>query len=262
MGLLKKIGKAVKGVVKGVGKVFKPIVKTVGKILSSKIGKLIMIAAAVYTGGMALSAGWGAFTTSAASGTSSFFGSVVQGAKAFGTALTGGGTAAKAATTAASAPGALAPLAAGASQGAALNTTAAITAGTAAPAIAAAAPLAAPVGAIGKLVDVGKKIGGGVLDYAKSKSGGTIIAQALQGAAQGKALEQQQKNFEMLSGPMNADAYNEINAKASTPETPEGFLARGRKVDQALTRPRYAEVSGNPDDVYGSYVTGAVPAGG
>jgi hypothetical protein len=78
MGLFSGIKKAFKKVFKGIKKVFKKVGKFVGKILNSDFGKILMIAAAVFTGGAALMAGIG--NASAASG---FIGKFVAGAKGF-----------------------------------------------------------------------------------------------------------------------------------------------------------------------------------
>lgn len=82
MGLFKSIGKAFKKVVKGVGKVFKKIGKGIGKILNSKWGKILMVAAAVFTGGMALVGAWQGMA-----GATGFFGKFAAGAKGFLTGL-------------------------------------------------------------------------------------------------------------------------------------------------------------------------------
>jgi len=54
MGLLKKISKGIKNVFKGVKKVFKKALKFVGKIAASKWGKILMTAASIYMGGIAI----------------------------------------------------------------------------------------------------------------------------------------------------------------------------------------------------------------
>ena len=92
MGLLSSIGKVVKKVWKGVKKVFGKVMGVVGKITGSKWGKVLMLALAVYTGGMALSAGWTAF---GAQGTSaSFMTKFVAGSEAFMGSITGASAAA------------------------------------------------------------------------------------------------------------------------------------------------------------------------
>ena len=277
MGLLKKIGKVVKGVgkvvkgvVKGVGKVFKKVIGAVGKVLGSKLGKLVMFAIAIYTGGMALAAGFNSFMTSTAP---SFLGKFVAGAKGFVGALTGKGVAEKGVEGAVVAGG---EGAAGSQMGGMLG------AGSSAPAVETVSTAAEAAGKVanvantaanatdavdkvstlGKVVDAGRKVGGGLLDFAKSEGGSTIISQALQGRAAAEELEQKQKNFEMLSGPMNADEYNKLLEQSQNMTTPEGFLQRARNVDRGLTRQRYPEASGDPEQVYGDYVTGAAPAGG
>lgn len=63
MGIFKKLKKAVKGVFKGIGNVFKKILKPFQKILSSKWGKVLMIAASIFTLGTAMMAGYTAWTS-------------------------------------------------------------------------------------------------------------------------------------------------------------------------------------------------------
>lgn len=79
MGLFSGIKKGFKKVFKGVKKAFKKVGKFAGKVMSSKWFKGLMIAAAVFTGGMALMAGFG--NAMATSGT--FMTKFVAGAKGF-----------------------------------------------------------------------------------------------------------------------------------------------------------------------------------
>lgn len=79
MGLFSSIKKIVKKVIKGVKKVFSPILKPLGKLFGSKWGKIILIAAAVFTAGMALYAGW----TAAAATQGSMMSKFLTGSKAF-----------------------------------------------------------------------------------------------------------------------------------------------------------------------------------
>lgn len=51
MGFFKKLFKGVKKIFKGIGKAFKGIVKGVKKVFKSKLGKFLLLAAAVYFGG-------------------------------------------------------------------------------------------------------------------------------------------------------------------------------------------------------------------
>ena len=94
-GVFKAIGKAVKSVFKGIGKVFKAVAKGVKKLFSSKFGKILLIAAAVFFGGAAVGL-WAnpfaatAATTAAGTGASSAA-TMVTGAEA--AAATGGGLA-------------------------------------------------------------------------------------------------------------------------------------------------------------------------
>lgn len=79
MGLFSGIGHFFKGILNGVKSVF----KFVGKVLSSKVGRIVMLAAGVFTAGVALAAGVGAFAASSGG----FLSSVTQGGSAFVSAL-------------------------------------------------------------------------------------------------------------------------------------------------------------------------------
>lgn len=127
MGLFSSIKKAFKKVFKGIKKVFKKVGKFIGKIAGSKWGKILLTAAAIFTGGMALMAGWGAFTGT----TGTFMTKFVAGAKGFMAGLANPIKAAKGAVGAAQSGTSLAQ---GAAQGAG-----------ALPGAAAATPLQSPV---------------------------------------------------------------------------------------------------------------------
>lgn len=86
MGLLKSIKKGFKNVFKGIKKKFMKGMAFVGKIMGSKWGKILMLAATIFTGGMALAGGIAAFGTSAAAG-GSFMANFVAGAQGFMTAM-------------------------------------------------------------------------------------------------------------------------------------------------------------------------------
>lgn len=79
MGLFSGIGHLFKGILHGVKSAF----KWVGKVLNSKLGHIVMLAAGVFTAGVALAAGIGAFAASSGG----FLSSVVSGGQAFVTAL-------------------------------------------------------------------------------------------------------------------------------------------------------------------------------
>lgn len=152
MGFFSKIWKGIKSagksIVKGVKKVFKATKKIWDKFRKSTIGKVIMVAAAVYFGGVALGA-WGGSGTAAAATATSTLGAAAPTAGAFSSAALGiegvaGSTAAMMAPQgllAAAAPTAGLAAPAGASLLAAAPTAAATT--TATSGIAAAMPTAA-----------------------------------------------------------------------------------------------------------------------
>ena len=86
MGLFSSIKKAFKKVFSGIKKVFKKVVGAVGKIAGSKWGKILLTAAAIFSGGMALIGGVQGWSAAAAEG-AGFFGKFVSGAKGFMSAL-------------------------------------------------------------------------------------------------------------------------------------------------------------------------------
>jgi hypothetical protein len=267
MGLLGKIFKGVKSIVKGVVKVFKKAVSFVGKISGSKWGKILMLVAAVYTGGMALSAGMstfgstaGGFMTKFVAGAKEFMGvlahPIAAAQKSLGGAAAGAGAAGEAASIApvTAAAGVPAEGLAGAVGGAAE---------AAAPAVAAAAPgVGGGAGLLGQAGGVASKVGGGLLNFAKSTGGGMVLAKGLEGYAQGKAAEAQLKEQRRMTGPMAAGAISDINAHLNDMQTPQGFLDRARSLNQSLTRPQYPQTPGAPEQVYGDYVTQPQAAGG
>lgn len=93
MGLFSGIKKFAKKIVNGIKKVFAPILTPIAKFLNSKIGKIILIAAAVFTVGIALYAGWAAAAATQGTMMTKF----LTGAKAFVSAVMNPIQAAKAA---------------------------------------------------------------------------------------------------------------------------------------------------------------------
>ena len=87
MGLFSSIKKGFKKIFKGIKKVFKKVLAGVGKILNSKWGKILMIGAAIFTGGMAIAGGIQGWAAAAAQPGATFMGNFVAGAKGFFTAL-------------------------------------------------------------------------------------------------------------------------------------------------------------------------------
>jgi hypothetical protein len=91
MGFLSSIVKGVKNIFKGVAKVVKKVVKGVKKFASSKLGKGLMLAAAVYFGGAALGAWGGGGTAGTTLGTATeLASSTIPTAAEIGTAATSG----------------------------------------------------------------------------------------------------------------------------------------------------------------------------
>ena len=259
MGLFSGIKKAVKKVFKGVKKVFKKIGKFVGKILNSKWGKALMVAAAVFTGGMALAAGW-----QAAAGATGFAGKFMAGAKAFMGALVNPIDTAK-------------EMFGGAAQG--MTTGQQIAAGTEAAGTGAAE---AALGATGEVaadvaVNAGdlvlgegtaladtaakktaevalktggeeaakktlmQKAGGAALDLAKTAGGGQIISGAIEGYAGGAAAEEQLKaelkekrHYDKAWGP--GAGLDSLKAAVAKPiDVPQGYLRRAMDAGEHVT---------------------------
>jgi hypothetical protein len=108
-GVVKAIGKAIKGVFNGIKKVFKAVVSGVKKLFSSTFGKVLLVAAAVFFGGAALGFWASPFSATAATagagvGSQTAAG-MVAGAEATGGALAGGEIASGMAAGAADAAG-------------------------------------------------------------------------------------------------------------------------------------------------------------
>ena len=228
MGLFSSIKKGIKSVFRGVKKVF----SKVGKALDSKWGKALMVGMAIFTGGMALAAGFQGFT--ATSGT--FLTKFVAGAKAFVGALanpikqaksmmSGAGAGAQAAGAGAQTAGAAGEVLAsgGASVATDAMTMATGTGAQSAGAQAAGAASAAPGSvAAAAASNPGISIGGGgvttaadaaaakavssagqggwlsqaaagAMDFAKSAGGGMIIKGYAEGAYQEELMKEAQK---------------------------------------------------------------------
>lgn len=283
MGLFSKIKKAVKGVFKGIKKVFKKVMTKIGKVLSSKWGKALMLALAVFTAGTALVAGAGAFSSTAGT----FMTKFVAGAKEFIGALANpfgkakeliggaGKAAAGAANTAASSAAAgAAEGAAGAAgaatapmdvlAGGAVEATQAATAatGAVAPAAAQAATQAATTAANVAKPGLLSRAATGAMNFLKSPGGGTLVGNVAQGMAAGaqqeellKKQEEQMRYYdEQWRDPTKV---GQLNAAVRDVQTPGGYLERARRVSNFMNGRPYGSAPsapGNPDDVYGTYV--------
>lgn len=258
MGLFKKLKKAAKGVFKGVKKVFKKVGKFVGKIAGSKWGKALMLSAAVFTGGVALTAGFTAMGSQAAGAT--FMTKFAAGAKAFGSALMN-----PIAATQQMATGA-----AGGTAGAFGGVTGAAAPGTmtaAAPAganVAAQAVGAAPSATGGMLSKAGSLVGNilktpGVID-----AGGKIISGMVSGAAEGKLQEAKLKEEERIrryydkawQDPSGLSQVQAASGQAPSVQ-PGGLLASSQNLAVPPGRGGGRQYeAGDPNQVYGGYVRG------
>lgn len=262
MGLFKSIKKAVKKVVKGVKKVFKKATKFVGKIAGSKWGKALLIASAVFTGGMALAAGFQGFTGTAGT----FMTKFVAGAKEFAGALAnpiskakemmgGAATTGQAAQAAQVAEGATqagemvgaagtaaqtgADAAGMVAQGAqAAQQVGQATAGVAAP----AAQAAQGGGGIGGMLS---KAAGAAWDFAKSPAGGTVISGVVKGYAEGKQQEELLKEQERVrryydNQWRDPNQLAQLHAAAGQDvSVPGGYLDRAQRVNKFLNERQY-----------------------
>lgn len=246
--VVKKVGRAVSKVVKGVVKVVSGVVKGVGslvkKIASSKIGKVLLTAAAVYFGGAALAGGFGSSAaggsflsgmgtgiSNAASSLSSAWSSALSGNfSGAASNLSAGfqGTTMAAQNAAAALPGA---------------TTVAGTppiAGPAATTVPAAPSNLAPV--VDKMVTSGSQPGiigrawNGLGEYGKAAAvmtTGNIVA----GMGQQKALEEQQQREDQMAQEAR-DRYNSNVGASLWGSTPSG----GEYVAPGQNAPRYDPV--------------------
>lgn len=304
MGFLGSIGHAVTGILKGIGHVFTTgiigkVLGGIGKALNSKWGKAILIAAAVFTAGVALVAGFSAFAASSGG----FVDAFMAGGHAFvaalahpilategmfgagagagtGAAAAGEGAAAAGATDTAAAAGANAAATEGAMVGAggataetadlgaaaAGNVANASTIGTGIGAGAVAPTAAAAPAATSTLGGLGK----GVLDFAKSTGGGLLLGNAIQGYGAGAAQEELlKKQAEALQLPNQqwapgAPGVANLNNAAGQPiNAPSGYLTRAKLVSDFLAgrSPNIAPTIGGPTSTPGQVANLAVAPG-
>ena len=240
MGLFKAFKKLGKSIFKGIHKVFLPAAQLIKKVVGKKWAKRLMIAAAVFTGGMALLSGVGGFL-----GGTGFFGRFVSGGQAFVKGLFNPVGAAKGAMTGLKSGG-IGGVFSGAAQGAGFAPAAATGAAGAGGGTAGAAPavtptagatggynaqnmanmappgMAPPAGGAGtaaqNLANPAAAGGGGgmlskVGNFAMSPGGGMLISNAVQGYAQGKMAEAHQdrldENSESKQDPESVAMYQD-----------------------------------------------------
>lgn len=275
MGFLSKVGKGIK-------KAFKKVGKFVGKLASSKFGKILLIAATVFTLGTALVVGGAAFASTAGTFAAKF----VAAGKAFVGALasplkaakglfnapvtSGAGATAATASKAASvaeAVGATAPAAtpvgalAGEGVAAAAGAGGANLAPLAVPTLAAPTAPAISSGLISGAANVASKVG----NFATSAPGLQLIGSSAQGFAAGKAqeevLKEQRREREFYDNQYrDPEKIAQLNAAAARPvNLSGGFIDRARSVADFMNgRPGSGTSAqpGNPADTYGRYVVG------
>lgn len=278
MGLFSGIKKLFKKVFKGIKTVFKKVLKFVGKIAGSKWGKILLIAAAVFTGGMAIAAGFQGFTGTAGS----FLTKFVAGAKEFVTALAnpmstakkmfGGAEAAvgQAGSVASSAEAATG-VAQGAAPGELLGSAGSAVQTTAEPmnVLANAGKAAAPIidkgtqfvgansggvmEATGGLLKAGAK---SAVDFAKSAGGGVVLAGALKGFAEGKQQDELLKEEERVRRYYDQqwrdpEQLAALDASVRDVDVPGGYIQRAQRVSRFLNDRQYEYPSSvvNPEQV-------------
>lgn len=226
MGLLSKIGNAIKKVFKGVKKVFKKATDFVGRALKSKWGKALMLAAAVYFtagaagafgGGGGLFGGAGIAAGGGAASAGGFFTKFVSGGKKMLEVFKGG-----------------------AEKG---------------------LPGSKDDGSGGGGILSGIT---GFLSSPGGSSLMTVAGNVVKGYAEGKAQEEQLKEEERIRNQPNEwwrdqDKLKQLNdATTRDITTPEGMMNRARRVDEYLDRRRtaYPAQPSDPSQVYGAYATG------
>lgn len=242
---IKKLGKRILG---GVKKAFQKVGKFVGKVLSSDVGKFVLTAAAVVTGGIALAAGAKGFAV-----TGSFFDKFVAGGSSFLKALANPVAGAKSlapgaaplsqASTAAQA-GAGVGSAGGAGgenlaqsviqSGASAPVTGAeanmLNAGTAAGVGGSAGATGPAPGFLSRVAQLGKTAAGKTYDLLKTPGGGYTAAGLIRGYAEGKMMEDQ-RNWDDRFNRMweNPDKVAPLmNAVQGNVAVPTGYLRNMR----------------------------------
>lgn len=250
MGLFSSIKKAVKGVFKGIKKAFKSVFKAVSKLASSKLGKLIMTVAAIYTGGLAIAGGiqgWGA----AAANGAGFMGKFVAGAEGFmvtlfnpieatkniaagGGPLSAGQLAKIAPTVAGELASGVSQLATGTAESSAISGAAqgAVTTATGPPSVLSTKPFEAVAGVGQKVVEEGakeaatgwlSKAGEFAKDFILSPTGASMI----EGYAAGGAQEEQQKFDDRINRQWN-DPNNPFQRQMGEEGMLSGTVTRGQ----------------------------------
>lgn len=254
MGLLKKLKKGIKRIFKGVKKVFKKAVKAFGKIAGSDFGKILMLAAAVFSGGVALGAwsAWGGFSTAAGG----FAGKFIAGVNKVMSFMTGG--AAGAGKEAASAMTAgIKSRAADASKEALVEGAGevavtegvgqsvgqeALSQGSTIPGAEGgniAANVAGPITSTTAPNAGRERLMERAMNWAKSTGGQNVIGSMLEGYERGKELDdvldfrrEESRRVEDLWA--NFDS-SDIDFRASERNLPEGLIGRNRRVNQPGT---------------------------
>lgn len=206
------MSKVVKSVTRAISKVVKGVASAVKKVATSKFGKLVLTAAAVYFGGAALMGGIGGATSAAAG--SSFLGGAQAGLQSAWAGITSGSLSgaasgftgafnAGAAGTAGAAGAATAGLAAQPAAGAFTGATS-----TGLPTVAAdtANVLASGGGAAGGAATTG--LAEGMIGAAKISAGTQLVGGLIQGVGQQKAVEDQ-RAYEAQMAQQQRDRYNQ-----------------------------------------------------
>lgn len=191
------MSKVVKGIGRAIGSVVKGVVKAVKKVASSKLGKILLTAAAIYFGGAALAGGFGSSAAGGSflSGMGSGLSSAASGISSAWTAITTGqGLGAAGSSLGSGFTGAYGAGAAGAGAAAETAAAGAFTGATSTglPTVAADSANILASGA-GKTAAAGSSILSSPYTAPALISGGSAL---IGGVMQGKSLEEQ-RNFEL-----------------------------------------------------------------
>lgn len=250
MGLFKSIGKGLKNITKGIGKVGAGVFKGIKTFAKSKIGKLVILAAAVYfTAGLAAYAGIGATAATGVAGTASAFSASSVGA-------TLGLSSVATVGTGAAAGGASAGAAAGVTaETIAATSTALPTSGFLASTAAAAPTVGAVSGGAAASGGLLSTVGGAIASNPALALGATAaIGKGIEAAATPSAASQARKQLQNIQnanslGQLYVGDRNVTNAQVPTgvqsqQQDTGGLLTQAQRIQQGLAIDPNAQPAG------------------
>lgn len=208
------MSKVVKSVGRAISKVVKGVAKAVRKVAQSKLGRVLIGAAAIYFGGAALMGAMGTSGAAAAGGLSGLSGAAANigaawsslgtaGSALMGGNLSGAGSAVASGFTGTAAGGSALAGAAGTAVGtaaAAPTVTGAATGATTGATVGAGAGAGTAAGA--------GSLGQGLIGAAKINAATQLVGGVVQGAGQQKAMEDQ-RNYDQQQAQAARDRYNQ-----------------------------------------------------